>query len=466
MRAALAVAFCAALGLQAADPQAWVPVRWNGDPVTLDLLEGTPFNCLLVNFGEAPAIAAKARERAIAVVGVVHPGTEVSAIAPAAAEARLDGLALEGEFPSGFADTLAKALRTAGSQAAVIPIAAHAAAVRKAAWPVLAVKGTAPGVGKIADGATASATGGLWVDSNMWLARSFRLSAAPPVVWVAHKPPAGRDGVYLKSIADAGAAGARWIVTLDDETRAKLVRKDAGALALWRSLANLSAFFTEHAEWRRFTPFGTVGILFDPAGPNLDNSEEFLNLIARRQIPYRIIERAQLGAPALEGLRALLAFDLAPPSEAERKIVRDFAAKGGSVLIGPAWGGAPKEQAYTVQAVEQGEVAVYKEAAPDPETAARDLNDLLTTPDFGVSVFNAPSVLSYVSAAENRLLVQMVNYADAPADSLTLWVTAKYTTARLYVPGAAPSELPVKRSGGRTEIAVPSLAVYGALLLE
>jgi hypothetical protein len=470
MRTGLAIAFCAviaAAGLQAAGPETWIPVRWDGGPATLELLEGTPFNCLLVPFaGDIKPFAAKARERGIAVIGLVRPGAEAAAVASAVADARLDGLALEGDFPSGFADSLQKALSASGSAAVVIPIAGRAAAVRKAAWPVLAVEGVAPGVGKIADAAAASATAGLWVDSNMWLARSFRLNATPPVVWVAHAPPAGREGVYLKSVADAEAAGGRWIVTLEDGLRAKLLSKDAAAVALWRKLANLAAFFAEHAEWRGFAPFGTVGIIFDPTGPNLDNSEEFLNLVARRQIPYRVIERAQLGAPALEGLRAVLAFDLAPPTEAERKVVRDFAAKGGSVLIGPSWGGAPKQQAYTVEAVEEGEVAVYKEAAPDPQSVARDLNDLLSTPDLGVSVFNAPSVLSYVSASGGRMLVQMVNYADAPADSLTLWLTQKCTAARLYVPGSAPSDLPLKRSGGRTEIVIPPLAVYGALLVE
>lgn len=466
MRTALAIAFCAA-ALQAAGPEAWIPVRWDGgDPATLELFEGTPFNCLVVPFAtgdqRVKGFAAKARERGIAVLGLVRPGGQASAIASAAAEARLDGLVLEGEFPSGFADQLQKA----GGSAVVIPIAARAASVRKAAWPVLAVEGIAPGVGKIAEGAAAGATAGLWVDSNLWLARSFRLNPAQPVVWIAHAPPAGRDGVYLKSIADAAAAGGRWIITLEDELRGRLLHKDAAAVALWRSMGSLAAFFAEHADWRGFAPFGTVGIIFDPAGANLDNSEEFLNLVARRQIPYRIIERAQLGAPALDGLRAVLAFDLAPPSEAERKIVRDFAAKGGSVLIGPSWGGAPKEQSYTVQAVEEGEVAVYKDAAPDPQSVARDLNDLLTTPDLGVSVFNAPSVLSYVSTADNRMLVQMVNYADAPADSLTLWVMQKFKAARLYVPGGTPSDLPLKRSGGRTEIVIPPLAVYGALLLE
>jgi hypothetical protein len=211
-----------------------------------------------------------------------------------------------------------------------------------------------------------------------------------------------------------------------------------------------------------------VGIVLDPTGPNLDHAEECLNLVARRQIPYRVIERSRVGAGALAGLRAVLAFDLAPPAEGERKSLGAFAEAGGLVLSGPSWGSPPKDQSYAVLSAGQGEVAVYKDAAPDPASVARDLNDLVPTPELGVGVFNAPSVLSYVSVSEtgDRMLIQLVNYAGQPAESLTVWVTRIFSMARLYVPGSPPVELRVRRSGSRTEIVLPKLPVYGALLLE
>jgi hypothetical protein len=113
-------------------------------------------------------------------------------------------------------------------------------------------------------------------------------------------------------------------------------------------------------------------------------------------------------------------------------------------------------------------VAVYRDAAPDPASVARDLNDLVPTEDLEVSVFNAPSVLSYVSISQtgNRLLIQLVNYAGLPAESLTIWVTGKFSTARLHVPASAPVDLALKRRSSRTEIVIPTLPHYGALLLE
>src|ERR1017187_4057206 len=65
----------------------------------------------------------------------------------------------------------------------------------------------------------------------------------------------------------------------------------------------------------------------------------------------------------------------------------------------------------------RGRGGVYKDNSPDPQSVARDLNDLVTTPELGVSVFKAPSVLPYVSVAGDgaRMLVQLVNYATEGA---------------------------------------------------
>jgi hypothetical protein len=390
-------------------------------------------------------------------------------VAGAAAEARLDGLVLEGEFPDGaaLAAQIETALRSLGSEAVVIRLSS-AAEARRGKGAVMAAEGVTPGVNKSGDSTTASATAGLWVDSNLWLGRSLRPAAGARPVWIGHRPAAGSPEVYARSVADAAAAGARWIVALDDPLRAGLLERDPKALATWRGIAAHLAFYEEHADWRGFTPFGNVAIIFDSAGANAANSEEYLNLVARRQIPYRVVYRSELNAHSLEGLRAVLAFDLAPPTAAEREILRAFAARGGSVLIGPGWGGAPKEQSYTVAAVEQGEVAIYKDAAPDPEAVARDLNDLLTTPDFGVSVFNAPSMLSVVTAPQDgkRLLLQFVNYATLPAQNAAVWIEGKFGSARFYAPGAAPADLPLKKSGSRTEVAVPKVTSSAAVLLE
>jgi hypothetical protein len=488
-------------------PAAWIPARWDGgplelarragdkaldnpevreaisrwyDPATLSLLDGTPINCLLLTLsaGADPEVekrqrqlvteyTRRARERGLAVLGLVYPGADPAAAAAAARDAQLDGVVLEGEFPGGlaFAERIEKALAALQSAALVIPVVPSPVA-RKATGKVLAVEGVSPGVGKTSSGVTASATGDVWIDSNLWLAQSFRPDPEHRPVWLSHQARDGAPGIYARSIADAAAAGARWILTLDDGLRAKLLRRESEGLAVWRDIGNCLAFFESRSEWRSFAPFGNVGIVLDASGPNPANSEEYLNLVARRRIPCRVIYRSELGAASLAGLRALLVFDLAPATAAERKILRVFAAAGGLVLSGPSWGGAPKDQSYTIVAEGEGEVAVYKEDSPDPQAVAQDLNDLVTTPELGVSVFNTSSVLSFVTVAGDggRMMIQLVNYATEPAKSISIWITGSFGSARLFAPDSAPVDLPLRHSGGRTEIGVPTLAAYGAVL--
>ena len=448
-------------------------------PATLSLLEGTPINCLLATFSAGGDAAVEKRQwqlvkeytrqahaRSVAVLGLVYPGADPAAVAAAAADAQLDGVAPEGEFAGGldFAERLDRLLRANHSSAVVVPIAPPALLLGTP-WPLIAAEGTSPGVGKADSGAVAGPSGGVWLDSNMWLARLFHPGAQRPV-WISHRPRAGSPGIYARSIADAEAAGGRWLLTLDDELRAGLLRHTPEALASWHEIASTLAFFESHSEWRNLTPFGNVGIVVDTAGKTSADSAEFVNLVARRRIPYRIVYRSGLAPDTLEGLRALLAFDVVPLQPAERQVLRAFAARGGLVLAGPSWGGAPKEQSYTIVAEGEGEIAVYKENSPSPESVTRDLYDLVPSTDLGVSFFKQPSVLPSVSENQGgtRMLIQLVNYATEPAGPMDLWVEGRWSTARFFAPDAAPSDLPVRQSGGRSEITVPKLGVYGAVM--
>jgi hypothetical protein len=499
------------ISLSAGPPETWIPARWTGgplevarrsqdkaladpavrealsrwyDPSTLELVSGTPVNCLLVTLtaGAAAALeqeqqklvreyARLARERGFTMLGVVHPGAEPAAAARAARDTALDGLVLEGDFPGGttFAEQVRKELSSVGSNAVVIPVASSAGLHRRTTGPVLAVRGSSPGTVKMENNVvTAGASSGQWIDANLWLVGSYRLGPDWRPVWVSHNPSGGSAQVYLRSVADAAAAGGRWIVSLEDSLRARLWQKDDSALAVWRDVIRLVKFYEDNPGWRSFTPFGNLAIVPYSGGPNEENAEEYLNLIARQRIPYKVIDRSQLASTPLGGFRAVLALTLSPPTDAERKALSAYAAEGGMVLAGPSWGGAPKDQSYTVVQAGKGGVAVYREESPEAQSLTRDLSDLLVTEEFGVNVFDAPSVLAYVSSSESgrRMLIHLVNYADQPADSITLWVHQGFNTARLYTPDGGPVSITPRRSGGRIEISVRGLRTCGALLLE
>ncbi len=331
--------------LRAGSPDAWVPVRWDGgplevahrtkdkaladpavreaisrwyEPATLDLLSGTPINCLLVTLsaGADPEIerrqhqlvkeyARVARERGFAVLGLVYPGADPATIAAAADNARLDGLVLEGEFPGGaaYAEKLEKTLRANKSAAVLIPVASSPALHRKAAWPVRAVQGTPPGSAKVDnDTATASASGGQWIDSNLWLVRSYRLGPDWRPVWVSQRPAGDSPHAYLRSVADAAAAGGRWIVTLDDGLRAGLFRKEDGALAVWRNVSSVLRFYEDHADWRSFAPFGKLAIIPYSTGPNTGGGGRVSQPDSAAAHPLQVDRPRAVGVHAARGL--------------------------------------------------------------------------------------------------------------------------------------------------------------------
>ncbi|HUJ23260.1 MAG TPA: hypothetical protein VLX58_17125 [Bryobacteraceae bacterium] len=511
LSAVLALLFCfGAVGtnLYAGGPADWVPARWEGgplavarrskekapaenvrvreavakwyEPATLNLLEGTPINCLLVTFsagadadveGKQHQIvkeyARLARQRGIAVLGIVYPGAEPAAVASATKDAGLDGVVLDGELPAGFAAKLETAMQ---SRAVVIPIARDAAALRTSTAPLLAVEGVHPGARDLSDtGIRAGASAEPWIESNIWLVRSLRFGPSWRPVWISQQPNPNSEGDYMRCVADAAVGGGRWIVALDDELRSGLFQKDAAALATWQNIARYLKFAEDHAEWHGFAPYGNLAIIVDTESQSPDISNEYLNLVARRQVPYRLIRRSELSPASLASFRAVLAVDLAPPTDSERSILCRFAENGGLVVSGPSWGDPPKDDPYSEIPLGKGRVAVYKEDPPNPESLAKDMQDLLEPEVMGLSVFNVPSAITYASTSDSgkRALVQLLNYAGRPIERATIRFNGIFKKVRLYTPEAAPLDLDAESTAnGRTEVLIPALPVWGAVLLE
>ena len=485
-------------------PEAWVPIRWTGgplelawqtrtktvpadasvrdalarwyEPATLDLLNDSPLNCLLVTWS-APAegaiqtqqqslvksYAEAAHKRGLAILGVVYAAGDASKIASDAAQAALDGLALEGEFTPDFP----VALRKAAGSMPIVEVADDAAPWRWKPAPVVAVTGVAPSGRNLAEmGIRGTPSSQPWVESNIWLVRSFAIGASRRSVWISSKLESPGDIHYVRAVADAAAAGGQWIVSLDDALRAKLRAHDAAALETWRHLSTYLKFAESHTAWRAVAPYGNVAFVLDPASKQPDGVDEYLKLAARRQVPYQLVSRAQLNADTLAKFRAIIATELDQPSSVERKLLQDFAENGGIVFAAPSWGGAPTTQPSAEIPTGKGSVIVYKD--PDPDALARDLKEVLSDDDLGVVPFNVPSVITFASGGGSGqpLVVQLLNYFDHPVEAITLRVAGKFHWARLESPEAAAVDLPVRDEEGRTEVTVPKLLVWSAISMQ
>jgi hypothetical protein len=445
------------------------------EPATLNLLTDSPINCLLVTWS-APADAAieaeqqrivkayaeAAHKRGLAVLGLVYAEGDASKIAADAARAVLDGLVLEGEFAPEFP----AALRKAAGAMLVIEIAKDAAPWRWKAAPIVAVTGVAPSGRNLSElGIRGAPSSEPWIESNIWLVRSFGLATPSRPVWISSQfqNPSAID--YARAVADASAAGGRWIISLDDALRAKLRARDASALEAWHSLSSYVKFAESHSAWRSLPPFGNVGIVLDPASTKQD-VDEYLNLTARRQVPYRPVVRSELNAAVVTKFRALVVTQLDPPSATERKLLQDFAESGGVVIAASSWGGAPKTEPFAEVQAGKGRVVVYND--PDPEAVARDLKELLSDDDLGMVPFNVPSVITFARGGGpgQPLIVQLLNYFNHPVEMITLRVAGKFSSARLETPEGAAMGLPLRDAEGRTEVTIPRLLLWGAVSME
>jgi len=485
-------------------PEAWVPVRWTGgpmelawrtrakvlpadavvrealarwyEPATLDLLEGSPVNCLLVTWSAPadPAVEAEqqqlvkvyteaAHKRGLAVLGLIYAAGDPSTIAAVAARAALDGLVLEGEFTPEFSAGLRKA---AGSML-IIEISKEPAEWRWKSDPIISVAGVAPSGHNLSEmGIRGTPSSQPWIESNIWLVRSFHIASSSRPVWISSQleTPSALD--YARAVADAAAAGGRWIVSLEDALRAKLRARDTSALETWHRVSTYIKFAEGRAAWRAVAPYGNVGILLDPSTTKPELMDEYLKLATRRQVPYHLVERSGLNAAALSKFRAIVATELDPPSAAERKLLQDFAENGGLVIAAPSWGSAPKTEPFAEIPAGKGSVLVYKD--PDADGVARDLKELLSDNDLGVVPLNVPSIITFASGGRpgQLLLVQLVNYFDHPVEAITLRVSGKFRSARLETPENTAIDLPLREAEGRTEVTIPKLLLWGAVSME
>ena len=208
-------------------------------PPALDILQGSPVNCLVVSWAAGLAEDAEqqrtlrplveaARQRNLAVLGWVDGQFDGSAAIAAAQAAGLTAVAIQGfsgksEFP-------------------VIPWGNRARAPWSTTAPVLPVtENVWPGVQGRSNTVTAGPTALPWLDSNGWYIRLAK-ARTQAQVWVLFDPPAKAEVVparsYPLAVCDAETAGGRWVISLDDALRAGLAGKNATAGATFKTISD------------------------------------------------------------------------------------------------------------------------------------------------------------------------------------------------------------------------------------
>lgn len=424
-------------------PENWIPLRWPSawaDPALLGLLEGAPFNCLAMEWNAALApVAAKARAAGLSLVAIGNEATRAAGLA---------------------------------AGAGLVPPPDSLLIASDSVWP---------GIAPQENGAELSGpTANPWIDSNGWFLRLAKVRSPRKTVWLTFEPPAAPRVVllenYQRAIADTGAWGGRWVVSLDSAMQAGLANGDAKALASWKAIAAAVGFFEQRREWNALEPLGVVGVVSDFAGPNETTSGEILNLLGRRSLAYRILETSAAATAPLAGFKALIYVDEGAPAPPLRRKLLAFAEQGGLLMAGAAWKppeGKPAGMDHPrvdLRQVGKGRIAISKASSPDPFMIARDVHMLLGRTYDVARFFNLSAFLSLCTASPDRTreLVQIVSFAIRfPTDVATAWVPGKYASARQWSLGAesaSPIETAVENDG--TSLLLPPVPVYAAVELS
>ena len=404
-------------------------MEWR-DAGALDLLKGTPLDCVLLPSSDGyQNVRERARQLDIAVCDGDHPPAGVEMV--------------------------------------------------KGEWPGIRMT---PGQGDAASGPT----GAPWIDSNGWLVRLTRARKASGMVWVAADPPKTSEIVplsrHLVAVADGAAHGGRWVVTLDKDLADGLAGRKPSAVDGWKKLMGAVAFFGAHSEWSAWPVDAVLSVVSSFAGDNEFFSRELLNLMARTNISYGIVEIAGFRPEALAGLRAALYPDVHPPAAVVRQALLSFVERGGLLIAGPKWGDAPGYPAdkagqagglshYEIRRFGKGRIAMARKQPEDPYEMAQDAQILLSHRYDLVRFFNGFLLGGYstVSPDGKRRLTHIVNYGGGadPDDPATAHIAGRFRSAKLWSfesPQAQRLEMVAQKEA--VEVHLPRLDVYGGVELE
>ena len=417
------------------------PFRWPSvwkDPTLVRLLEGGPINCLLLDESAASD----------------------GAVAEAARQAGL----------------LVRQLSSLG-------VAPLADVNWRSPAPLVALSGLVwPSIKAAPRGSTAQAeagpTGAPWIDSNSWVVRLARVRAPGKSIWLEFAPRADEvapnAAALSVAIADSAATGARWIVSLGERMSTGLAGGNADALNAWRGMLGTLRFFEKHREWGAYEPWGSLGVLSTFAGDNDFMGKEVLNLAARRNLLYRILDRSGASNQSLERLKAILYVDNERPSPEWKARLTAFGRGGGLLIVPRALAVEfPGEKplrcpvvGYDLRAFGKGSVAAPTRDWDDPFFLAADAHNLVSRRNDPIVLFNARSLWEHYSVAPGGRseLLQLVGFTGRSTDSVSLAVARPSASAAMYVPEQeAPTILKPEKVDGRLEYHLPSFSNYAAL---
>jgi hypothetical protein len=438
----------------------WVPMRWaSADPKSLDLVKGTPVNCLLLERSEwSPQFAKAAAEMGIATLGVVRP--EADSV-DAAIDAKLSGIVLEGDFEAPVAQRLRS--RLADSRLAVVELPTRSQMRLDSGDAIIGTyQGIWPGIQVEVGGTTKAAPSGApWIDTNMGFIRFVR-AVSKSTIWIGNRPPDKtivKAERYIQVICDAAVVGGRWVVSLDQDLTARLLAKDPPALQDWKRITQQLAYFESHREWKNLLPAGQLALVQDVSSGGL-MSGGILDMIAVKHTPVRPVPSRKLNGTAMDGSKMAVNVDPGSLSDDQKDVLKRFTRGGGTLLTAPP--------GWKFPALKPDQITLGTEDVKVLDDIWKEMNTMTGRRNLGARLFNVSSMLSNLEKTPDgkKTVLQMVNYSDFPAEAVTVHMLGKFQSAKLYSPDAPVKTVPVYENDEGTGIDIEKIGVSATLVLE
>jgi protein-tyrosine-phosphatase len=317
-----------------------------------------------------------------------------------------------------------------------------------------------------------------WIDTNLALVKIeqravsqqaplYTFSWARSYVGQEQRNPTEAD--YSLAVAEAGAFHASLLLDLDEHLQAALNANEASAWKLWRQVVNYADFYSTQKTEQRLEPAANVAVVVD----DLDPGDEVMNLMARHNIPFKVLRSADLKSKDHKEFDVVVVFSKPDQQSAQR--ISDLAILGTTVVLVEAQAAYPWHNGEAVRlnehaasyALGKGKVIELAEPVSDPETFSQDIRRLLGKDHTLISVWNGLTTIAVPYGAHGRGVeeIEFINYA---ADPLRVQVQVKgsFRAVRYESPerGCCDSLAPVAH-GDSTEFVIPELQIAGRVHL-
>jgi hypothetical protein len=264
-----------------------------------------------------------------------------------------------------------------------------------------------------------------WIDSNVALARVekiFQPGQAPLLSfsWDLTDPLEKQQGPraedYALAVAEAGAMHSGVILPVHPNLQKGLAEGDQTAWREWDRVKTYLSFYSKGSR-PETQPVAEVVVVTD----RYQDAYEAMNLLARRNITFRVLGPGDVTAERLRGSRLVILFS--PLDAQAAQALQAFSSAGGTVVVvdphGPAhWERLPavKASAGTSYKIERGETIESSQVVGDPDAFAGKIRDLLRRQGVLIYIWNAVTTLAfaYRDPQAGGMVLELVNYAQEP----------------------------------------------------